>query len=119
MSDIVYFELNNWFRGVDYPNDEPFITWIGNDLAIRLSDDDWAKENKLCIIETLVDMSANFCITATREWVEENCPKLLTEYKEFIRVPDQHGIVEGKFGSDFLEYSEENFGVTFVEEDDY
>jgi hypothetical protein len=117
MEDIVYFELNNWSRGRDYPDDEPFITWLGNDLSISFSNDDWVKWNKLCVVESLVDMSTNFCVTATKEWVEKNCPKLLTDYKEFLREPDKYGDVVGQFGNDFLEYSEENFGVTFVDEE--
>ena len=30
--EIVYFELNNWFSGRDYPNEEPFTTWCDDDL---------------------------------------------------------------------------------------
>ena len=26
--DIVYFELNNWFAGRDYPDAEPFLSWM-------------------------------------------------------------------------------------------
>lgn len=28
MEEIVYFEINNWFAGRDYPNDEIFYKWI-------------------------------------------------------------------------------------------
>lgn len=33
--EVIYFELNNWFSGEHYPAEEPFTTWIGNDLNPR------------------------------------------------------------------------------------
>lgn len=39
MNDIVYFELNNWFRGRDYPNDEPFVSWMSNDLQLKFNNE--------------------------------------------------------------------------------
>lgn len=44
MDDIICFELNNWFAGKDYPADEPFLSWMGNDLRLRFMDDDWVRE---------------------------------------------------------------------------
>ena len=117
-NDIIYFELNNWFCGRDYPNDEPFKSWMSDDLHIKFNNEDWIKENKLCVVKTFVDMSCNFCITATREWVEKNCPKLLNEYKQFLRLPDEFGDVEGRFGTTFLDYCEANIGLEDREEDD-
>ena len=87
--EIICFELNNWSCGKDYPNDEPFLTWIGNDLNIHFNDENWVKENKLCVVRSIIDMSVNFCITTTKSWVEKNCPKLLTEHTEFLRFPDK------------------------------
>lgn len=38
MNDIIYyFELNNWFPGRDYPDDEPFISWM-NEEIIQMMD---------------------------------------------------------------------------------
>lgn len=116
--DIVYFELNNWFPGDHYPAEEPFITWIGNDLNIYFNNEEWVKENKLCVVRSIIDMSVNFCVTATIDWVEKNCPKLLTEYKKFLRYSDEDGDVYGQFGDEFLEYSEENFGIEYINEED-
>lgn len=118
MNDIIYFELNNWFSGRDYPDDEPFISWMSNDLKIPFRSETWVKENKLCVVVSFIDMSQNFCITATKEWVEKNCPKLLTNYTEFLRYPDEDGDVERKFGQWFLPYSEENIGVKYIDDDD-
>ena len=117
MKDIIYFELNNWFPDRDYPDAEPFKTWMGNYLHLRFRDEDWVKENKLVVVESLVDMSMNFCITATKEWVEQNCPELLSIYKEFIRQPDEDGESPyGRFGCPFLEYKEENIGYHYADE---
>lgn len=135
--EIIYFELNNWFSGRDYPNAEPFKTWMGKDDKLYFACDRWVKENKLCVSVGDVDMSLNFCIAAPRSWVEANCPKLLTDeecgsthtrnfydkehdelieekfyksntYSKFLR-PDQCS----HFGIPFPEYSEENIGVTW------
>lgn len=139
-SDIVYFELNNWMPGRNYPNEEPFITWCGDDLNLYFDDEDWVKENKLCVVTELIDMSINWCITAPKEWVEKNCPKLLSDestsvtfitkgekgtiekvtiypYSDFLRFPDEDGDVYGDWGTKFKEYSEENIGITWREED--
>ena len=113
--EIIYFELNNWSYGIDYPAAEPFVSWMGG-LIPTLRSDSWAKENKLCIMESNVDMSMNFCITASKEWVEKTCPKLLTEYTQFLRKPDEYGDVEGRFGCPFLKYEEYNFGVSWWSE---
>ena len=117
-NDIIYFELNNWFCGWDYPNDEPFISWMSNDLQIKFNNEDWIEENKLCVVKTFVDMSCNFCITATKDWVKKNCSKLLTDYKQFLRFPDEDDEVHGRFGTLFLEYCEENIGLEDRGDDD-
>ena len=141
MEDIIYFELDNWFCGRDYPNAEPFNSWFKNDLGIQFADDEWCKENKLCVEAGPIDMSLCFCIAAPRSWVEANCPKLLTDeecgsysitshfdkeqdkwiderkyesckYSKFICKMDEYGDVDGKLsGWRFPEYKEENFGV--------
>ena len=59
-------------------------------------------------------MYMNFCVTATKEWVENNCPKLLTEYKQFLRYPDKDGYVYGQNDDDeFLPYEENNIGIKY------
>lgn len=115
--DVVYFELNNWFPGRDYPNAEPFLTWLADSLGHKFRDESWVKENNLVVVESFVDMSSNYCIAATKEWIEENCPDLLTKYTEFLRYKDEEGeLPEGRFGCPFLEYSTENIGCHFAEE---
>ena len=138
MEEIVYFEINNWFAGRDYPNDEIFYKWI-NDYQFR--DDEWCKENKLCVMCGAVDMSMNYCVAAPKSWVEKNCPKLLTDeeyeykiitsgwdketndvketvkthkkkYSDFLCYPDSDGEVFGHISDwQFPEYCEENFDI--------
>ena len=53
--EVIYFELNNWKCGEDYPDDQPFIDWMGNDLKLRFHDEDWIKGNKLVVVFSIVD----------------------------------------------------------------
>ena len=136
MSEYVYFELNNWFAGRNYPNEEPFKSWCGNDLNLYFLNEDWVKENKLVVVADSIDMSIDWCITAPKEWVENNCPKLLSDestyvmingsngpfqeeykYSSFLRYPNKYGDICGIFGTPFLEYSEENIGIHFYDEE--
>ena len=119
MDNIVYFEINNWSLGKDYPDNEPFISWMSDDLKIKFRDENWIKENKLVVVESLVDMALNYCVTATKEWVQSNCPELLTKYTQFIRCEEDDDLPEGRFGCPFLEYNEDNIGLHYaVEEED-
>lgn len=116
--EVVYFELNNWIPGKHYPMEEPFITWMSNDLHIAFNNEKWVIENKLCVVRSTIDMSTNFCITATKEWIEKNCPKLLTDHKGFLRDLDEDGYVYGQFGDEFLEYSEDNLGIKDIDDEE-
>lgn len=105
--EVIYFELNNRMPGCDYPNARPFTDWMGKDLKQQFRNEKWIKENKLVVVESVVDMSFNYCISTTKEWVEENCPELLTKYTDFIRKPDEDDEVYGRFACPFLEYAKE------------
>lgn len=111
MSNIVHFEVNDWFTGRDYPDVEPFLTWMKDDLNLQLRNNEWAKQNRLCIITQFVDMSVNFCVTADETWVTQNCPCLLTTHTQFLVHPNKYGEYIGKFNDVFLAYSPENYGV--------
>ena len=132
--EIIYFEINNWFEGRDYPNDDIFRKYVDEN---QFSDDEWCKKNKICSMAGNIDMSTNWCVAAPRSWVEANCPDLLTDkectyvlcsygkdgekrteytkkYSEFLCHPDEDGDVYGKNDEwPFPEYKEENFGVTW------
>jgi hypothetical protein len=142
MEEVIYFSVNNWFCGEDYPPTENFKKWLGHDLNQAFRNDEWAKENKLCIYCGLIDMSMNYTISAPREWVEKNCPELLTDeeftyvtcihsasgerreehkkkYSDFVDKPDKYGDVEDhRFGWPYLEYKPENFGVHWYHDPD-
>ena len=130
--DIVKFTLNNWMIGEDYPPGEPFETWMS---FFTLTFNNWCREQKICVYYGNIDMSTNYCVTATREWVEKNCPQLLSDdtytYKEtvyrgyglkettekvgkfsdfVVYEDDDEEEVNNKFDWPFLEYKEENCG---------
>ncbi len=137
-NDIVKFTLNNWMIGEDHPPGEPFDTWMSQ---YTLTDNTWCREQKICVYYGNIDMSTNYCVTATREWVEKNCPQLLSNdtyiYKETIykgglketiekigkfsdfvcnEDDDEEEEVNNRFDWPFLEYKEENFG-SFIYKD--
>lgn len=137
MEEIVYFELNNWFGGRDYPTCEPISTWVSEG---KFNNETWCAENKLCVRAGAIDMSQNWCIAAPIEWIEKNFPKILTDeeytyyilsyfagatkkvkhrkkYSDFRRYPDENGDVVGRFGWSFPEYAEDNIGVRWCNED--
>ena len=112
--DIVYFELNNWRPGKDYPNVEPFKSWIGDDLSLRFYDELWVKNNKLVVVAATVDQSVNFLVTTTKKWVEKNCPELLTKYSNFMNIPEKgEKVPYARFYGEFLEYTKENIGIHY------
>lgn len=129
---IIYFELNNWFGGRDYPENERFEKWVNENT---FSHEEFVKENNLCVRRGNVDMSINWCITAPESWVLKNCPELLSDekytyqicqyymgenkiidyegaYSNFLRFKedpeDLH--VYGRFDWPFLDYDPENIG---------
>ena len=137
--EIIYFSVNNWFSGRDYPPTKNFKKWLGDDLNQTFRNDEWAKKNKLCIYYGVIDMSQNYTISAPRSWVEKNCPELLTDeeytyvicsyskdvekretikgkYSDFVDHPDEDGEVTARFDWPYLEYKEENFGCHWYEE---
>lgn len=93
--EVIYFSVNNWFCGRDYPPTENFKKWLGNDLNQTFRNDTWCKENKLCVYYGVVDMSQNYTVSAPREWVEKNCPELLTE-KEYTYITRIGTYIKGK-----------------------
>ena len=138
----VFFELNNWMYGEDYPGSEKFAEWVSYEHAI-FSNQEYVKENKLCVVAGTLDMSRNWCITAPESWVLANCPELLSDdtytytvrvtckgetkdiknedhYSKFLRYreePDES--VYGRFDWKFLEYEPENIGKIEYHEDNY
>ena len=114
MKDVIYISVNNWFCGRDYPPLDCFKKWLGDDLNQTFRNDKWAKENKLCIYYGNIDMSQNYTISAPREWVEKNCPELLTKYSNFMNIPEKgEKVPYARFYGEFLEYTKENIGIHY------
>ena len=116
MKNIIYFQLNNWFAGKDYPDAEPFNSWMSN-LNDTFLNVDWVKKNKLCVFVHNVDMSVSLCITAPKKLVSEQCPELLTMYKSFIVKKNSSNEIKDKFGYSFLDYNESNINFVWSNED--
>ena len=55
--ESIFFELNNWFSGRDYPYEEPFTTWISER---QFAKEDWVEENGLVVVCGPLDMSLNY-----------------------------------------------------------
>lgn len=120
--ELLYIHLNDW---EDFPG-EPVDSWldmmddnfkfdIKNDKCIQ-----WAKDNRLVVTISALDMSINVCIIATKSWVEKNCPcLLLPENESFLNDvfdDEVYGKVEN-WGQPYLEYKEENFGMWWLNEE--
>lgn len=140
MEEIVYFSVNNWFCGMDYPPTKNFKKWLGNDFNQSFKNDAWCKKNKLCVYWGNIDMSLNYTVSAPKSWVEKNCPELLTDdifefsyqitgregtktvtekkhYNHFVHTPVIEGDTpdEDGLGMPFREYCQENFGSEYYE----
>ena len=138
MEEIIYFEINNWFAGRDYPYEDPFKQWVKD---AKFEDVEWCKENRLCVKYGNVDMSVSWCVAATRSWVMENCPNLLSDgeytydlihcgsdgsevrksyprkYSDFLCHCDEDGTYYSRIdGWKLPEYCEENFGAVHTDE---
>jgi len=138
MEEIIYFEINNWFAGENYPPCDPFIDWVAHN---QFNDSEWCKANKLVVVAGPIDMSMNWCVAAPRSWVEANCPCLLSDdeftyktqqtkwnketdkmewetiehhkkYSKFLLKPNEDGDVYGRHDDWAIpDYCEKEFGV--------
>lgn len=119
--DVIFFSVNNWFEGRDYPPTKNFRKWLGNDLTQIFENDEWCKKNKLCVYYGLVDMSQNYTISASREWVEKNCPELLTD-DEYTYIVRRSKIKKKLFGGyktiwEDIEYKKKYSDFVYVPKD--
>ena len=95
----------------------PFLQGI-HDMFFQIQPDHLPLiENKIIVVETIIDMSLNYCVTAPKEWVEKNCPCILNS--KFIRKPDKNNEVFGRFGCPFKPYTKENLGYWFAGWDEF
>ena len=111
--EIIKFSVNHWSTEY-YPAEDVFDEWMDDyNLDKYLRNTEFAKENKLVVVWSIVDMSISFAVTAPKEFVDKYCPCLYEEkYKEFVFPEDaEYGII----GVKFKEWSEENIGVWFYD----
>ena len=106
-NDVVYIHFNNWTADVGYPDIEPIATYIEQDIFI---DEEWVAKQKLVVVAYTVDMSLSLHITAPRSWVKEHCPELLTEYKQYLKNPNENKYTKKMY----LPYREKNIGVHWI-----
>lgn len=117
---VVYFQCNDWS-----PSPKEAERFIHQYLEGDFSEhtpmktdaevDEWIENDCLCINCDIYDMSIQYWITTTKEWLEQNFPELLSfvseEPKDYLFKGDK------KY---FLKYSEENIGVHWwTNEKDY
>ena len=77
--DIIYFSVNNWICGQDYPPIKNIYDWLSDSNSEGFKNNEWCKKNKLCVYWGYIDLSVNYTIAAPKEWIEKNCPELLTD----------------------------------------
>ena len=120
MNNVIYFSVNNWFCGQDYPPLDCFRKWLGNDLNQAFRNDEWTRANKLCVYRTAIDMSQNYTVSAPREWVEKNCPELLTdgEYTYITRVSDWENSKDGNIAWKDVEHKKKYSDFVYEPEED-
>jgi len=111
MKDIICFEVNDWEK---YP--KFFDEWFDYSENDKHSGENWlidldtyAKENKLCIKVTNIDMSVSLTVTAPKNWAIKNCCELFEkEWEEYLYVDQACGYPSGEV---FFDWKEENFGA--------
>ena len=120
MEEIIYLEFNNWFGGRDYPEIPNIEDWVGGcdrpGYKSPLLNDEWCKAQKICCL-TNDTYITDFCYSRGQEqwWTKTE------EYSfdQFRRMPeDGDEVAYGRFGWRFLEYKEENFGLTWCADED-
>lgn len=108
---IVYLQCNDWS-----PSPEKASRLIYDYLEGSIYDKnsviktveeklEWVKTNKLCINTDIWNMSIQYWITTTKEWLELNFPELLPYCSE---TPDDDY---------YLEYTEDNYGEFYINDE--
>ena len=71
--DVVYFSVDNWFSGRDYPYDEYFIKWMRDDLNQYFRNEEWVKkmadtEDEKRLLELNDDVMHRLLSIKPHEW---------------------------------------------------
>lgn len=118
-SAIIVWILTKTYNNPRYQNSLVVyfeITYLEARLYFPSSDlDEWAKKNKLCIVHSTTAEEPpldTYSITATKEWVEEHCPVILSKkdrYK-YCTIPEDNRVPIGKYAK-FKRWKPKNFRV--------
>lgn len=120
-SNLIHIWLNNWSNKY-CPPEEPFLTWLDDD-NLTLCDNQWmSKQDGITACYSLVDMSINFAVTATEEWVRKNCPILLEnqDYRKKFTIDNIYNHdnrLNVAMGTPLLPLTEETNGKVFYWDD--
>lgn len=72
---MIHFKVNNWDSDY-YPDSEPFYTWMDDNCELLKQSLNWDK-SQVQVICYNNDMSLEYIVSATEEWIQENCPAIL------------------------------------------
>lgn len=120
MENIIWFEFNNWFAGVHFPDEEPYLSWMyptydkDKDLSISLfMDEAFVNKNKLAVYYYSIDMSDDYVVGATESWIMKNCPNLLDKHKKFVIGKSKVGEQVELVAPNINDYYEKSITVTY------
>ena len=113
---LVYFTVDNWSPGVDYPRCDNFENLYREDLdAFAFIDNEYCKENKLAVYCTTLDMSIAFTVVAPIGWCVKNSPEIIGSYWDETAKPGKNNWKESIYGLPYPEYKEKNFKCKFIQ----
>jgi len=110
---IIYFSVNDWGPGNFYPDTDNFRKWLVEEPENYFGNDNWVKENKLCIVVDMIDMSCNYTVSAPIQWVKENCLEILGSDFQYFPDEGKEYPEQDHLFTPFLEYLEENIGLHY------
>lgn len=126
--DIVKFYINNWepdcpetCQGIDIFSKECFVTEyihiFGDSFyEFKFTDDDWCREQKICVLNDIADQSTDSFVVAPREWVEKNWPEIINSEWDYTNKPSpflSHPRLTNPEDI-WLDYCEDNFGCDWL-----
>lgn len=119
MTDIVRFSVNNWEPTCpETCNNVPVLDNVFINLPdsdqFAFTDDDFCKQQKICVYNEMCDMSVTSNVVAPREWVEKYWPEIINSEFDYTNKDD---IPIFWYDDDNVwpDYHEDNFGCSWPE----
>lgn len=101
-----------WFRACDWlveEFEEAGIDWFNSpEYKYCILDNQWCKDNELCVSLDIWDLAVVCFVAAKKEWVEKNYPKVIGSKCQLTPEYFQH---PGYGDCIFVEYTKENLGL--------